>query len=350
MKKFYLLLIALGAQVYGQLRVNVEDQNVNNSAILQIDNDANYATPAKGFSLPQVRLEDKYKKSPFNENLKEGMIVFNTNVTQNLKLGTYSWNGTEWVMYSNMHNKEFFAQSVNSKILGYTPKNTKPSTLTEGNIFTMRTQNGEDVYGKLVKCVERTVPSVNSTASNKLLNTYCIYDISSNNGSTIDLAQNFTWVDAYNFSKEREGHLVTITDDSEWDFIRRNIIVGNAEESIVTNKLSWIGSVRMQESYNANNSTSLAVNKKMKFKWITNEQTVMNWSDQNRINQSQFETGYPKISATTNDSKNYAVYISPSNSNANREWRTATTVGVNENATADNFKSVSVIVEYTNNN
>lgn len=350
MKKIYLGLLILSTQAYSQLRVNVKDQNVNNSAILQIDNDENYETPAKGFSLPQVHLEDKNKKAPFNNNLKEGMIVFNTNITQNLKLGTYSWNGTEWIMYSNMYNKDFFAQSVNAKILGYTPKSIKPSAITDGNVFTLTTQNGENVYGKLLKCVERTVPSTNSAENNRLLNTYCIYDISSSNGPSVDLAQNFTWADAYQFAKEREGHLVTITDDSEWDFIKRNVITGKSEEAYVTSKLSWIGSVRMPEVYNVNNDTSLAVNKKMKFRWITNEETVMNWSDENRINQSQFEVGYPKIDAAANDPKNYAVYIAPLNSNANREWRTATTLGINENAATDNFKAVSVIVEYTNNN
>lgn len=348
MKKIFLLITIVSTQVYSQLRINVEDQNVNNSAIIQIDNDMNYQTPAKGFSLPQVKLDDKYKKTPFNSNLKEGMIVFNTNSTQNLKVGAYSWNGVEWIMYSNMHNKDFFTQKVNAKILGYTPFITKPSDVVEGTSVPFITVNNESVFGRLVACSERTVPGTNG--QNNLLNTYCIYDISSNANSSSDLSNNFTWIDAFNFAKARGGHLVTITDDSEWEFIKRNVLVNGANNDNTSQKISWLGSVRMAESFNVNGSTTLPVNKKMKFKWITNEETVMNWSDENRINQSQFEAGYPKINLTSDDSNNYAVYISSLQSNTNREWRTATTLGVNESANTDNFKSVSVIVEYTNIN
>ncbi|QTV06226.1 C-type lectin domain-containing protein [Faecalibacter bovis] len=379
MKKLFILLTFYTIQLQAQIRVNVLENNQKPEAILQIDNNPNQ-TP-KGVLLPRIQLTDKYDFTPFETEPKTGLIVFNTLKSLDFQVGVYSWTGDMWELSSNNNIKEYIEQQVDTKFLGYTPKREVPSRLRVGNEFSISLVNGGTASAKLLKCITWEIPNIGSDFGPLLKNTYCIYNVSSSAGTESDLSTNLTWFDAFQFAKQQEGHLLTVTDDREWDFVKKNVLNQEVVGDAAVNKKSWLGSIRINDRYVGTVSAPSNNRDRMKFVWVTNENSVSIWTDPQRILQTHYEAGYPSIDMNTplnisntadnnNDITNYAAYITSTQVNSERQWRVMNSEGVNtkirsylnnnrevelsptniDNGNTDDFKSVNIIVEYTNFN
>lgn len=369
------ILFATG--LYAQIRVNVPEDKVDEFAIFQLNNTDRIK---KGFTLPRVQLRDKTSFNILDSEPKIGLMVFNTLKGPDLPIGVHSWTGTMWELSSNNKIKEYIEQPIDKKFLGYSPSYERPtnnSVTTDKKQF--ETINGQTAHATFVKCVIRSIPDLTLVEDNKrITNTYCIYNISGAESADVPLAENFTWYDAFKFAQSEKGHLLTITDDSEWDFLKENIFNEQFLNHPVANKKTWLGSIRMNDQNVGTVNLPTSNRDRMKFYWITNEKSISSWMD-NRGYQTHYESGYPAIDVLSplnvsnsalnnNDITNYAVYVTDKSTNPNRMWRTIDSSGVNQkirsynngstmvemnpiavnNDNTDDFKSVSVVVEYTN--
>ncbi len=368
------IFLLLPIFTFSQIRINVAPENTAESAILQIDNSK---TQQKGILFPRLELIKKDDFSPFKELPVIGTMVFNTLRSDGLELGVYNWNGNEWELSSSNSIKEFIAQRVNEKTLGYVPFTEKPDSIVQGKNYMIQLatpNNTAKAYASMINCSKWT-------EGNK--NTYCIYNVSSSIGKDVPLNLNLTWLDAFNFAKARGGHLVTITEDSEWEFLKKTVLNKDYTNHSASDKASWIGLIRMNMRYTPFGVSTATNRDRMRFNWVTDEISVMNWNDQmsqGRRTQSHFEKGYPFIAfdepvnttnsgANNNDVTSYAVYIRSQQPSTERLWRVIKSNGVNEqdktylqdhaeysfptsfsvpNGNRDAFQSMSIIVEYTN--
>lgn len=379
MKKLFVLLTFVAIQTNAQIRVNVLENNQKQEAILQIDNNEN--EKSKGILFPRIQLTDKYDFTPFETEPKIGLIVFNTLKSLDFQIGVYSWTGDMWELSSNNNIKEYIEQQVNAKFLGYTPKRELPSRIERGNEYPLTLVNGGTASAKLLKCVNWEIPNIGSEFGPILKNTYCIYNVSSSAGTETDLSSNLTWFDAFQFAKQQEGHLLTITDDREWDFVKKSVLNRDVVNHNVVDKKTWLGLIRVNDQYVGTVNLPSNNRDRMKFVWITDEKSVSLWTDPLRVIQTQYEDGYPTIDINSplnisnsennnNDITNYAAYITSTQVNSERQWRVMNSEGINtkihsylqnnvetelaptslNNGNTDDFKSVSIIVEYTNFN
>ena len=203
-------------------------------------------------------------------------------------------------------NSYLFQQKIDVELLGYTPNNTG---------ITADNSTGTISYGGATwnkkGCVKWSV----SAGGND--HTYCAYTASSDR----------TWAQAYNFAQNRGGYLVTITSDTERNWITTNIITA---KSLATN--IWLGYNKFQSRYipldGNNNDTPF---NRYRYKWITGEQWAVNWEVAGGATvQQNFDTGMPSIV-----SANGAAYIM---STGTRKWADR------DGVTATNAKDV--IVEF----
>lgn len=366
---------ALASSLSAQIRINVPNNAEDQSAIVQINNSDQLR---KGFTLPRVQLTDKKDFTPFETEPKVGLIVFNTLKSTELEIGVYSWTGTMWELSSNNKIKEYIQQDVDFDFLGYTPLYVRASTGNSRNKRSFVLEDGTKAYATLIKCEERTITDLTIEEGKRITNTYCLHSISGSETSDVPLSSNLTWYDAFLFAKEVNGHLLTVTDDSEWDFLKQTIFNENYMNHASASRNTWLGSIRMNDRHVATVNLPESNRDRMKFYWITNERSIPSWTD-NRGYQTQFDSGYPFVQANevlntsnsslnNNDITNYAVYVTSKSTNPNRNWRTINSNGLNQkirsynsltemvemppitvnNGNTDDFKSVSIIVEYTN--
>lgn len=283
MKKiiFIVLLSLLGNSSFLKSQVYVNVPNVAEhevSADFQVDP----VNTKKGVALPLVELTSIDSYSPIVQQPKPGLLVYNITINEQLTKGYYYWATTptpHWEKMGGTVSKYTILQDIDENILGYSPTAlgaSAPSAITIGGSTATKT-----------RCMKWEL----SAGGNG--HTYC--------GYTIAAAKDFTTT--FNAIKAMNAYMVTITSDSEWDFVKTNII--NYTTTPLNNPI-WIGYVSLATPGNA-----------QKYRWITNETWSNNWGNTSSV-QATFASGNPAAATSGRCS-----LIAGNAYNANRQWYSA---------------------------
>jgi hypothetical protein len=275
-----LMILYIGltnAQVY----INVEEENEESSAILQID------AENKGITFPHVFLTSISSYAPIEQIPAEGLIVYNPNLTKEIQPGYYYWKSTptpHWERLGGVNDKGTIIQNIDIEFLGYNPTGNGSSAPSTFSV------NGASATKQ--RCVKWNVADGGND------HTYCSYTI--NNG------RNFN--DTFQAIKNINGYMVTIVSKKEWDFVMNNVINdGKGLGGTNLNQAIWLGYVKFATPGNLTH----------KYHWITNESWENNWSN-NATVQHNFDTDQPDSAASNTDS--VCTYIQTSSSSS-RLWR-----------------------------
>jgi hypothetical protein len=292
MKNFHLVIFSIAFSISTSAQVHVTNlaapPAIVNSVMLQVD--ANN----KGVSLPNVALAAT--TTPTITTPKEGLLVYNTSTTTtnpatDVTPGFYYWYNNAWQPLGKITDSYIFQQKINLAVLGYSPDNTG-ITADNTTTGTVNPTNGGGNWSKK-GCVKWDA----SVGGNG--HTYCAYIASGNR----------TWEQAFALGKGRGGYLVTITSDTERDWLKTNII----DPKIPSNYI-WLGYNKYQNRYiplDGNNNDSPY--NRYRYKWITGEKWTVNWEVSTGATvQHNFASGQPDRVAA-----NGCAYISTA---AGRTW------------------------------
>lgn len=280
-----------------QLYINVEQANQISSADLQLDSNN------KGIGMPILNLVSVNDYSPIRELPKDGLLVYNNNVTDDLQIGYYYWRSlptAHWEKVGGERSRNTIIQNVNEYVLGYNPNGLGANA--PASIDVIDGNNNSGIYNK-TRCIKW------DKADGGNGHTYCGYK--SNNTT-----RSFEHV--YNATRKIGGYIVTVTSDAEWNFVKNNIMYDGLFRG-GDNLLgySWLG------------YTSVATpgNRVKEYMWITGETWDSNWGNVSSTQSHFANVANNPEPATVNYSRctvigstgNDAQY---SNSNPNREWFT----------------------------
>lgn len=284
MKHFFSfnILILISSFINGQVYINVEELNQEKSADLQIDSENS------GFGIPQVMLTSISSFSPISSEPKEGLIVYNPNLTNEIEPGVYVWvtnpSPSHWEILGGTNNKGAIIQNIDVEFLGYNPIGTgidspESFSLGSGRIATKQ------------RCAKWEITNGGNG------HTYCAY--------TASLGANFN--DIQTAIRSINGYVVTIVSNSEWDFVRNNII--NDElglgGTILSNNI-WLGYVKLSTPGNG-----------YRYFWMTGETWENNWFNE-ATTQSYFTTGQPQIASENNAAR--CTFIQRTALSVDRLW------------------------------
>lgn len=271
----------LSWMAHAQVYINVSPENEDPSAELQVD-----ATD-KGIVLSSVHLVDKDLKDPIDSTPKDGLLVYNSNLTAKVDPGYYFWSeaDSEWKKLGGIVEKKTIIQNINKEFLGYDPTGIGASAPNSFNL-----PNGGTATKQ--RCVKWEI----SNGGNG--HTYCAY--------TSSVTKDFE--NSFNAARNIGGYIVTIVSDAEWDFVKNNIINDNSNKGgTILNNSIWLGYVKLQTPGNLT----------PKYRWITDETWENNWSN-NATTQSHFSPNQPQ--AASDNANPRCTMISSLNQNANRLW------------------------------
>lgn len=288
LKTIILLLLAIfsNAQIY----VNVVAGNEAGSADLQLD------SKSQGIGMPIVNLVSESSFAPIKELPKDGLLVYNNNVTDDLQVGYYYWRNLpspHWEKAGGEVARNTIIQNINETVLGYKPSGKVADAPNTLNV------NGAN-YTK-TRCVKWEVTNSGNGHS------YCGYK--SNNSRTFRYA--------YDAAKSLGGYIVTIVSNAEWNFVKSNVI---------NDGLFKGGDNLVDDMYLGYVSVASPGNKR-KYIWITDETWDSNWGN-NSSTQSFFATiplsGQMSYQNPEPSTSNYSrcSYIPSVSVNSNREWYT----------------------------
>lgn len=237
-----IVLLLLGVFSYAQLYINVDPVNEVKSADLQID------SKNKGIGMPIVNLVSSSSFAPIKELPKDGLLVYNNNVTDGLQIGYYYWRNSpsaHWEKAGGENTKSTIVQNVNETVLGYKPTGkavNAPSTL-----------NVDGAEFKKTRCVKWEVTDSGNG------HTYCGYKSN----------RSMTFESAYNAAKSQGGYILTTTSTSEWDFVKNNVLLDGLYKGgdNLTGDI-FIGYISVASPGN-----------KRKYIWITDETWDSNWGN-----------------------------------------------------------------------
>lgn len=290
MKNFYLAILSIAFSISISAQVQVTNlatpPAIKNSVMLQVD------AADKGVSLPNVALTGTANNvAPVAINSpKEGLLVYNTNTIADVTPGFYYWYNNAWQPLGKITDSYIFQQKIDVSVLGYTPDNTG-ITADNTTTGTVNPTNGGGNWNKK-GCVKWDA----SVGGNG--HTYCAYIASGNR----------TWEQAFALGKGRGGYLVTITSDTERDWLKTNII----DPKIPSNYI-WLGYNKYQSRYIFKEGTADAPYNGYRYKWITGEKWAVNWEvPAGATVQHNFSSGQPDRVAA-----NGCAYISTA---AGRTW------------------------------
>jgi hypothetical protein len=273
-----------------QLYINVEQANQINSVDLQLDSNN------KGIGMPIVNLVSVDNYSPIRELPKDGLLVYNNNVTDDLQIGYYYWKSSpspHWEKAGGENTRSTIIQNIDEYVLGYSPQGngtSSPSNFTAD----------AGTFAKS-RCVKWDIADGGNGHS------YCAYTRSNSR------AASFEYV--YNAARAAGGYIVTITSNAEWDFVKNNVIYDG---------LSRGGSNLLDDMYIGYTSVATPGNRVKEYMWITGETWDSNWANSSNT-QSQFAS--IALNGTANPepaTENYSrcSYIAAASVNANRQWYT----------------------------
>lgn len=278
MKNIYLtalLSILISQCSFAQIHVNVLEGFEEVSALLQLDaND-------KGVSFPNVALTAT-TDSQTVLNPVDGLLVYNINTQNNVTPGFYFYFDGEWRAIGEINENYIFRQPIDKDVLGYHPDNTGITTdnTTGNNIF-------QDGRWQTMGCETWPV----SEGGNG--HTYCAYRSMS---SITNLNRNHNWGNAFDFAESRGGYLLTLTSNAERDWVMQNLVVDKSLSSNI-----WLGYRSFQSMYiplagNANDVHNGTNFNRQRYKWITNEKWVTDWSEPvNATVQHNFVNNRPEV-------------------------------------------------------
>lgn len=300
-----LSLILSSFSSYGQVQINVEKGKEDLSASLQVG----YLGTKKGVSIPQVALISKTEYAPIRTEPKEGLMVYNTVIGEDLDKAYYFWskeNGGHWESLGGVVNKSTIIQNISPSVLGYEPK-TLGSAAPASFAIAGGTANK-------IKCVTWEL----NVGGNG--HTYCGYSVNKD----VDFGQMFT------AAKEQGAYVLTLTSNTEWNFVKNNLI-NDLQNPI------WLGYATVRTPGNP-----------YKYRWITGETWNNSWGNSANV-QAVFAPNNPKSTvdyygadpfAGNYESKNatgLCTLISGSVYNEDRQWystgcntSTFQSVGINQ--------------------
>ncbi|MGV4413017.1 C-type lectin domain-containing protein [Chryseobacterium sp. T1] len=232
-------------------QIGIGVQTPNQSAVVDI------SVANKGVVAAKINL-NSLKDTTTITSPAVGLLVYNTTIndSQNLKEAYYYWDGNNWNLVGNdiknYITKNSFTFYKMDKYLGYPLKSGVNAPTPSGY-----TKNG-----------------CRSNPNNGHI--YCAY--SSNNGQT--------WQTAFDMAKSLGGYLVTITNNSEWEWVK-TYIIDNGTGYNLQNHI-WLGFNKIQFPGNG-----------IQLRWITGEISRRNWS-----NNTQVETQWNNQN-TSNEPNNY---------------------------------------------
>lgn len=266
MKNIYLtalLSILISSWSFAQVQVNVLEGFEEVSALLQLDaND-------KGVSFPNVALTQTTDLETVL-NPVDGLLVYNINLQNDVSPGFYFHYDQEWHPIGKIEDFYIFRQPIDKDVLGYHPDNTG---ITADNTPDIIYGNSTSTRWRTLGCETWPV----SEGGNG--NTYCAYRSVSNSAGTSN--RNHNWEQAFDFAESRGGYLLTLTSDAERDWVMQNIVANKG----LSNNI-WLGYRSFQSMYiplagNDNDYHNGTNFNRHRYKWITNEKWVTDWSEPN---------------------------------------------------------------------
>ena len=207
----------------------------------------------KGFLLSKIELTNSNASEPVN-NVKDGVIVYNSTISNDLKESYYVWNNNNWEPLFNENSpvKEDVSIGIHASVLGYNPDgegNNAPEHITFEGIEA----------NKVKDCVKFT-----DSYKDAIEHTYCAYQFK----------KGINWEQAFNFAKNLKGYLTVISTNPEWESLNKSLIsIDEAKNSKI-----WIGYNRITIPGNS-----------PEFTWITGEKSMINWSNNSTL-QANFST------------------------------------------------------------
>ncbi len=251
---------------FSQVYINVDEADQVSSADLQIDSENS------GVALPHVLLNSINSYAPIATEPKAGLIVYNPNLTRDIDPGYYYWSNStspsRWVKIGGIEEKGTIIQNVDIDFLGYNPTGVAASTPATFSIGTKTATR------------QRCAKWETSLGGNG--HVYCAY--------TINNTINFN--EAVTAARDRNGYIVSIVSDSEWTFVKNNVIQDGLSlgGSTLDNNI-WLSYVKLATPGNS-----------FKYYWMTGETWENNWSN-NATTQSYFATNQPEESSANNTTR-----------------------------------------------
>jgi len=225
-----------------------------------------------------------------------GLMIYNLSAAgiaaAEVTAGYYHFNGVKW--------KPFISevppgQTVfDASVLGYSPTRTAATapadTIISGNRFVKKwtVTNADNGHSYALYIVRNTANSANISLN---------------------------WFTAFNFGKAISGYLVTLTSNTETNFIKTNFLSNNSLSLDGTttvpnhsNENIWMGFAKIVEPGNP-----------VRLGWITGERSKVDWSVDPSATETNFNTSEPNNS---NGTEGY-VHIWCAAAQATRSWNDA---------------------------
>lgn len=312
LKTIALCFVSASSFINAQVRINVPKGSEDPSASLQIG----YLDRKKGVTIPQIALVSKTSYAPIRVEPKEGLMVYNSVIRDDIDKGYYYWSkigGGHWESLGGVVRKSTIIQNINPRVLGYDATGTggsAPATFAIGGGTASK-----------IKCAKWEL----NVGGNG--HTYCGYAVTKN----IDFNQ------LYIAAKTLKAYPLTVTSNNEWNFVKENLI-DDVKSAI------WLGYATVRTPGNP-----------YKYRWITGETWNNSWGNSASV-QAVFAPNNPKSTveyygnnpfAGDYESKNPAglcTVIAGKADNPDRQWYSTTcdlatfgSVGINQ-----------VIIEFNN--
>lgn len=255
----------------------------------------------KGFLAPRVALTSLTSAAPVTtivgNNLKTGLLVYNSTDNVDLDKGYYYWNGVQWLPWKKDSNsiQSSVALGISTTTLGYLPQGsgaTAPATFTYGTI-----------KGTKVGCYKFTSGNNHS---------FCGYDLKDNATNT---ATGVNWPTSFAIAKSINGYLATATSNAEWTFIKDNLLPATFASQNQDNV--WLGF----------NKVTYPGNPKQ-FTWITGEKSMVAWERAGiaaspYLANASFEFNFDVNQPDDAGGAEGCVHVVPTSQSANRVWNDA---------------------------
>lgn len=231
-----------------------------NNVALQVE----AASKDKGVLFPRVDLMSLTLKTPITSAPSPGLIVYNKKSDGDngfLAKGYYYWENNQWNLINAKESDSNFVDVITTEQLGYVPTTASGSIINVPGTTKLRCVKWEELLG-----------------GNG--HVYCLYT------STTPLS----WNAAYLLGKNAGGYLPVITSNREWNFIKDKVLTdGNSVGGGNFTANAWLGFNR--DTFFQKGAT--VTDYKYRYRWITGEISLLDWSSTTATTENQFVTAHP---------------------------------------------------------